>query len=399
MATLILDEPRSRLPADQLGWRAFMAMAFRPLYLGAALFGALAILAWVFGYSGGVALPGALWHGHEMIWGYAGAVIVGFLLTAVATWTGQPAFSGWPLAALVALWLAARVAAFSETGAPLLTGLLSVGFFVASAVALAVPIWRSRNRRNAPIPLLLLAFAAADAVFLLALAGLVDVEPRRLLLAGLLLVAGFISVIGLRVIPFFTHRALKRPQVAHPRWAGAAAMLAPVVLAALVASDSPSLLALLVGLAGMLLNLVLLARNVHRELTRHPLLWVLFAGYGFAALGLGLAGVALSVAPALLSAAVHCIAVGGVGLLTLGMMTRTSLGHTGRSLELPRPMVPAYLLMMLAGLLRIAAAWPPSAAAGPLLHASGACFVAALALFVFLYGRWLMSSRADGLPG
>ena len=126
MATLILDEPRSRLPADQLGWRAFMAMAFRPLYLGAALFGALAILAWVFGYSGGVALPGALWHGHEMIWGYAGAVIVGFLLTAVATWTGQPAFSGWPLAALVALWLAARVAAFSETGAPLLTAAAGV---------------------------------------------------------------------------------------------------------------------------------------------------------------------------------------------------------------------------------------------------------------------------------
>ena len=399
MATVTLDDPRPRLPADQPGWHAFTAMAFRPLYLGAALFGALAILAWVFGYAPAGALPGVLWHGHEMIWGYAGAVIVGFLLTAVATWTGQPAFSGGPLAALVALWLAARLAAFLEIGKPLVTGALSVSFFVAGAAALALPVWRSRNRRNAPIPLLLLAFAAANALFLMAIAGLVELEPQRLLLAGLLVVAGFITVIGLRVIPFFTHRALQRPQVGHPRWAGQVAMLAPLILAALVASDSPSPLALLVGLAGMLLNLALLARNLHREVLRHPLLWVLFAGYGFTALGLGLGGLALSIAPALLSGAVHAIAVGGVGVLTIGMMTRTALGHTGRKLELPQPMVPAYLLMLLAALLRLAAAWPGVPAGGPLLHAAGTCFAAALGLFVYRYGRWLMSTRADGLPG
>ena len=92
-------------------------------------------------------------------------------------------------------------------------------------------------------------------------------------------------------------------------------------------------------------------------------------------------------------------AVGGVGVLTIGMMTRTALGHTGRKLELPQPMVAAYLLMLLAALLRLAAAWPGVPAAGPLLHAAGACFAAALGLFVYRYGRWLLSTRADGLPG
>ncbi|HQV16046.1 MAG TPA: NnrS family protein, partial [Denitromonas sp.] len=100
MAIIRLEEPRPRLPASRAGWSPFMAMAFRPFYLFAALFGVVAILAWVAGFNGTDALPGLMWHGHEMIWGYAGAVIVGFLLTAVGSWTGQPAFSGTPLAGL-----------------------------------------------------------------------------------------------------------------------------------------------------------------------------------------------------------------------------------------------------------------------------------------------------------
>jgi len=399
MTLLKLDTPRPRLPANRPGWQAFTAMAFRPLYLGAALFGALAVLAWVSGFAGTRALPGLLWHGHEMIWGYAGAVIVGFLLTAVATWTGQPAFRGTPLAALAGLWLAARVSAAFEAGEPRLTGLLSVGFLLASAVALAIPIWRARNRRNAPIPLLLVAFALADGCYLLAVAGHIDVDPRRLLLSGLLLVAGFITVVGLRVIPFFTHRALQRPQVAHPRWAGLVALFAPIVLAAQVAFGIASPLAMTVGLAGMGFNLWLLARNAGPGMVRHPMLWILFAGYALTALGLGLTGVAVQWAPALLSAAVHAIAIGGIGVLTLGMMTRTALGHTGRNLVLPGAMVPAYGLMLLATGLRLAAAWPGNPAAAMLIHLAGASFAAALLLYVWRYGRWLLSTRADGMPG
>ncbi|QID19593.1 NnrS family protein [Nitrogeniibacter mangrovi] len=402
MAIMPLDEPRPRLPPNRADWRAFTAMAFRPLYLGAALFGAVAILAWVHGFAGTSALPGLLWHGHEMIWGYAGAIIVGFLLTAVATWTGQKPLRGAPLAALAALWLGARIAAALETGTPVLTGLLSVGFLLASAAALAVPVVRTRNRRNLPIPFLLVGFAVANSVFLLAAAGRLAIDPARLLVAGLLVVAGFIAVIGLRVIPFFSHRALQHPQVAHPAWAGRAAILAPLVLAVIAASGQDTPLALVAGVAGMGFNLALLGRNLRVAGTgvlRHPLLWILYAGYVLTALGLGLAGWALAMAPAWLSAAVHLIAIGGIGVLTLGMMTRTALGHTGRPLALPAPMVPAYGLMLVAVVARLAAAWPGMTHAPALIEVAGACFAGALLLFVWRYGPWLWRTRADGLPG
>src|SRR5574337_824800 len=332
-----LGTPTTRLPANVPSWRAFLSMSFRPFYLLAALYAAGAVLAWVAGYDGSGALTGMYWHAHEMIWGFAGAVIVGFLLTAVASWTGLPALAGAPLAGLVGLWLAARLAADVNFGLPLLPAGLSLAFFLASALALGLPIVKSRNRRNYAVPFLLLGFAATNLFFNLALAGRWAVNPRGLLHAGLVVVAG------------------------------------------------------------MAVNLERLARWWKPGVLRDPLLWILFAGYGCAALGVGLAGVAVAVAPGLLSGALHCIAVGGVGVLTLGMMTRTALGNTGRPLKLPRSMEVAYGLMLAATALRLAAALPGTLAGG-LLVVSGACFALAFLLFAWVYGPWLIRSRADGLP-
>src|SRR5574338_304683 len=135
-APVSLDPPRPRLPANVPGWGAFLSMAFRPFYLLAALFAAAAVLVWVAGLGGAGRLDGLYWHAHEMIWGYAGAVMVGFLLTAVAAWTGQPALRGAPLAGLVGLWLAARLAANVDLGLPALPAILSLAFYLAAAVAL-----------------------------------------------------------------------------------------------------------------------------------------------------------------------------------------------------------------------------------------------------------------------
>lgn len=392
-----LDLPRPRLPAGVPGWDAFLSMAFRPLYLLAALFVAAAVLAWVGGYNGAGSLSGVYWHAHEMIWGFAGAIIVAFLLTAVVSWTGQPALRGAPLAALVALWLAARVAANVDFGLPILPAGLSLAFFLAAAVALIHPIVKTRNSRNYAVPFLLVGFAATNLLFHLALAGRLPVDPRGLLHAGLLIVAAIICFVGMRVIPFFAHRALGVPQVGHGPAMLAAAVAGPVLLAACVAAGIGGPVPLLIGLLGMAINLERLARWWRREALGHPMLWILFAGYGCTALGVGLVGVALAGAPGLLSGALHCIAVGGVGVLTLGMMTRTALGHTGRTLKLPAPMVTAYALMLAATALRLAAAftWAP---AGWALVASGACFALAFLLFAWRYGPWLVSSRADGLP-
>lgn len=392
-----LEEPRRRLPASVPGWGAFLSMAFRPFYLLAAVFAALAVLAWVLGYSGGGALTGFYWHAHEMIWGFAGAVIVGFLLTAAATWTSQPALGGGGVAALVGLWLAARLAASLDLGLPFLPGLASLAFFLAAMACLAWPIFRSRNRRNYAVPFLLLGFAATNGLFHLALAGRVAVDPRGLLHAGLLVVAAIIFFVGMRVLPFFTHRALNVPQVGQKSWVPWAAVGAPLALAGCLAAGVGGWLPLGLGLAGMAVNGERLLRWWRRAALGHPMLWILYAGYACTALGVGLAGIALAVAPSLLSGALHCIAVGGVGVLTLGMMTRTALGHTGRNLELPPLMVWAYALMLAATALRLLAV-PAWAGAGLVLVASGTCFALAFLLFAWRYGPWLISTRADGLP-
>src|SRR5574337_1184447 len=285
-----LGTPTTRLPANVPSWRAFLSMSFRPFYLLAALYAAGAVLAWVAGYGGSGALTGMYWHAHEMIWGFAGAVIVGFLLTAVASWTGLPALAGAPLAGLAGLWLAARLAAYADFGLPLLPAGLSLAFFLASALALGLPIAKSRNRRNYAVPFLLLGFAATNLCFHLALAGRVAVNPRGLLHAGLLVVAGIICFVGMRVIPFFAHRALGVPQVGHGLGRLTVAVAAPLVLAGLIASGVGGPLPLVVGLAGIAVNLERLVRWWEPGVLRNPLLWILFAGYGCAALGVGLAG-------------------------------------------------------------------------------------------------------------
>jgi len=396
MATLIRINEPARVPAVQNpSWQAFLSMAFRPFYLLAALQAVLFIAAWAFGLGGTQALPGFLWHGHEMVWGYAGAIIVGFLLTAVATWTGQPPVRGATLAALVALWLLARVVLLAVPTSSLWGGLLSVLFFVVAALLLAIPIVRTRNVRNYIVPLLILAFASANLLFLLAISGHIALNPRHMLHVGLLIVATVIFFMGMRVIAFFTSRALQTPQVVNGSVVTALAIAAPLAMAFLVAVDGPTALIAASGIVGATVNLTQLARWWQPGITARPLLWVLFAGYACTAFGVGAYGIAHAVWPMLTSAALHSIAVGGIGLLTLGMMSRTALGHTGRSLDLPPSMALAFWLVLIATALRILSA-VPNPLAGFALIASGLCFAAGFALFIYRFGPWLIRPRADG---
>lgn len=398
MATLIRINEPTRPPAVQHpSWQAFFSMAFRPFYLLAAIQAALFITAWAFGIGGTAAVPGFLWHGHEMVWGYAGAIIVGFLLTAVATWTSQPPVRGATLMGLVAVWLLARIMLLAVPSSNLWGGLLSVLFFVVAAVLLAIPIIRTRNVRNYIVPVLILAFASANLVFHLTLSGHVALNPRHMLHVGLLLVASVIFFMGLRVIAFFTSRALKTPQVVNGRAVTAVAVAAPLTMALLVAVDGPLALIAVLGLVGAIVNLTQLVRWWQPGIGARPMLWVLFAGYACTAFGVGAYGVAHAVWPMLTSAALHSIAAGGVGLLTLGMMSRTALGHTGRSLDVPPLMALAFWLVLIAAALRILSA-VPNPLAGIALIASGLCFAGGFALFAYRFGPWLVRPRADGRP-
>lgn len=376
-------------------------MAFRPFYLLAALYGALSVLLWGFGYAGTAALPSFYWHAHEMLWGYAGAVVVGFLLTAVATWTGQPRLHGRPLMLLAALWLLARIGAFS-TALAWPGAVAGVAFYWLAALYMGQSVWRSRNRRNYPAVVALWLFGAVLAGFHGQLAAGRTDSVQYGLLAALAVVAGFIGLVGMRVVPFFTAKRLGHETVATHPLLMQAALFAPLLMAALyvfqAALPVAAALALLVGLGQVWQTVRWWQSGVARE----PMLWVLFAGFALTGTGLAVMGAA-HWQPQWLSLGVHLVAVGGIGVMTIGMMVRTALGHTGRPLyPAPRLMTAAFGLMLAATAFRALAAWMlylhPTAYQHS-LRLSAVLFAAALLLYVWRYRPWLLAARADGKPG
>ncbi|WP_373741263.1 NnrS family protein [Neisseria sp.] len=374
------------------------AMAFRPFYSLAALYGALSILLWGFGYQGTAELPGFYWHAHEMIWGYAGAVVVGFLLTAVATWTNQPPTRGGALAGLVALWLIARAAAFLPNGATV-GGITGTLFFWYGAVCMALPVFRTKNSRNYIAVFALFVFGGTHAVFHL---NLMPLDPAAMLdglTAGLMMVAGFIGLVGMRIMPFFTAKRLAIPQVQSPMWVMLSALVLPMAAAMLTAHRLLPSLAGLLALAAGIINLVQVFRWWHKGVAKEPMLWILFAGYFFTALGL----IAVGLQPwfsRLFNLGVHLIGVGGIGLLTVGMMARTALGHTGHPIyPAPKPIPLAFWLMVAATFVRAVSTFLSGTGHTHSVRTSAVLFAASLLLYAWRYIPWLLTPRADGKAG
>ena len=376
-------------------------MAFRPFYLLAALAGALSILAWSAGYNGTADLPAFFWHAHEMIWGYAGAIVVGFLLTAVASWTQQVPTRGKPLAVLTLLWLLARLSIYFPSGA-LLSGIFGTAFFAMAAACMALPVIRSRNQRNYIAVVALFLFGLTHALFHLYLANGNDVGLRSGLWAGLVMVAGFIGLVGMRIVPFFTAKRLGTPQVTTPLWLMSAVLVLPMAMAILLLLNIGQLWVALFGIIAGSINLVQVFRWWCRDVAKEPMLWILLAGYASTALGLIVMGIA-AWQPLYLSLGIHLIGVGGIGLMTLGMMTRTALGHTGQALYPAPKLVPlAFYLMIAAAVVRAISAMLMSVNASAYLHSyrlSGLLFSLALLLFLWRYTPWLLRRRFDGKPG
>ncbi|MDO4433846.1 MAG: NnrS family protein [Alysiella sp.] len=376
------------------------AMAFRPFYLLTALYGAFSILLWGFGYQGTSVLPAFLWHAHEMIWGYSGGIVVAFLLTAVATWTGQPPVRGRFLMVLVTTWLLARLSAFLPILLP--TALFGTLFYWLGTYAMGLAVWQSRNSRNYIAVLALFMLGLSHAVFhgFLFSGSLNDLHSG--LTAGIVMVAGFIGLIGNRVIPFFTARRLNTPQISSPMPMVIAALCLPLIAAVLmmlgVLLPAAGILAVAAGILGMIQTY----RWFEKGILREPLLWTLHLGYGLSSLGLLLLGMGqfnLQV----ISLGTHLLAVGGIGLLTVSMMTRTALGHTGRPLyPAPKWMPTAFYLMLAATFFRALAAimaYINPTAYTHSLRLSAVLFAASLLLYFLRYLPWLTAPRIDGRAG
>ena len=390
-----IQEP-PRAPPSRPEWRAFLSLGFRPLYPLGTAWAAIAVALWIFapqvlqGPLGGVA-----WHAHEMLWGFVATIAVGFLMTAGANWTGINPLHGGPLVGACVLWLLAR-AGFLAGGAAgfWLATAAEIAFFVLAAAAMARVVIRSRNQRNAGVPLLMLALAASDAAFLLAVSQGSDYALlMQRLLAGLLCMALVALLIARRVIPFFAMRAVPGLAIPMHEKSGQVQLGAGVVAVAALVAGPDWLQAAGLATAGAISLWQVLAWRPHAVRGR-PLLWILYLGY--AGLGVGLLVAAAQASGMAMRGALpaHLIAMAGFSALIVGMVTRTALGHLGRALKLDGSMVASYWLVIAAVALRLAALWP-SAATAALLHASAAAWIAAFGLYLWRFVPWRIRPRPD----
>ncbi|QDC10824.1 NnrS family protein [Oceanicola sp. D3] len=342
---------------------ALFSYGFRPFFLAATLFGLGVIPLWWLVWEGHVTLASTLhptdWHIHEMIYGYAAAVVAGFLFTAVPNWTGRLPTRGWPLAALLALWVAGRlvVAGFAGPG-PLVTALVDQAFLLAVAAMIAREVVAGRNWRNlkvlVPVSLLWLANLAYHAEA--ALTGTAWHGHR----AGIALLVFLILLIGGRIVPSFTRNWLvQRGNTALPvpfnRFDGAALALGALALASWVAAPASRTTAILCAIAA-LLHLLRLARWRPQATWRSPLLLMLHLAYLFVPLGLA-ATSAAALGLATEATATHLLGIGAIGGMTVAVMMRATMGHTGRPLIAGPALAAAFALTLLAGFSRIAAGW------------------------------------------
>ena len=402
---------RGTEPVQDRGLPTLLAAGFRPFFLLGGAYAALAVVLWIAGRIGGMALPtwcpGPWLHGHEMLFGFTSAVIAGFLLTAAPKWTGRDAPKGRWLGALALAWVLGRVATWSGGSGEHLPAavvpLVESAFFVPLALWVGWAVYGTANRRNYIIPVLVATLWAADLAFHLQLSGVFAHARPIGLYGGIYVVVILMVLISGRIVPAFTASALRRAESTvtvglSPRLGMASLAACGLALAA----DLFDLHAAGLGFSGLAAALLLVLRARAWRLWHcrsDPLLWILHLGHawlvvGFVALGLrtvdGFEGSTI---------ALHAFTAGAIGTLVLGVTTRAALGHSGRKLAVSGGVVAAYTSLTGAAILRVAAdALSPGGWAMWIL-ASGLLWVLAFAGFVVLYWPILTRPRIDGRPG
>lgn len=396
MSLLKIEEQEG--PAAKAAPSALLALGFRPFYLLAAAFAAVSIPAWVASYYGfaGAFQVGLDWHIHEMLYGFVVAVVIGFLYTAGRNWTGLWTPRGASLAAIAGVWVAGRVAMFAAP--PLWAALVDLAFLPVAGWPMYRVLKRSGNKRNMILVALLALLTVANAVFHAARLGWIDVAPTRPIYAAILIVVVIETVIGGRIIPNFTANGVKGVKPVTDTRVDKAAMAFTAAAGAAWVFALPAPLAALLALGAAAAQGWRLAGWKPWTTLRNPLVWILHVSYAWIAIGFLLLALSqLGVAPQ--SAAVHVLAVGALGGLILGMITRTALGHTGRPLKSGPAETAMYVLVQAALLARLAAALVSGSARDASLLAAAVFWSAAFVLYVLVYAPYLARPRVDGREG
>jgi uncharacterized protein involved in response to NO len=382
------------------------AYGFRPFFLGAIAYGLLGIAGWLGIRATGAMpllnLPPQIWHGHEMLFGFAGAAIAGFLLTAVPSWTGARGFAGWPLMVLSALWLAGRAGfAFAASLPALAVAVLELSFLPTLAAMVAVPLLRARSR-NTPLLGVLAALWLVDATFMYALARGELVLASAMLRVGIDVVLLLITVIGGRIVPAFTANAFRRRGIDAPlrtnRWVDGAAIGAMILVVVTdLLAPGHNLAALAAGAAAVAHAIRLAGWQTSRTLSE-PIVWVLHLAYAWLPVGLALKAIHLISGAAWASDWLHALTIGGAATMVVAVITRASLGHTGREIIASRWIAAAYGLLGGAALIRVGAT-VATAYREWLIWASGILWITAFAVILLVYGPILLRARVDGRDG
>lgn len=380
-----------------------LALGFRPFYTLAAVFAVVAILLWLMSFTGmaqfGGYLQSVMWHSHEMVFGFSAAVMTGFLFTAVRNWTGLPTPTGWALGAIALVWVVGRV--IPMTGPEEVGVILDVIFLPLVTVGIAIPIFRSANKRNYKIVGILAVMAVLHFVFHLALGGDVPAwSARASLFAVIDVIAVLFALVGGRVIPAFTRNAAPGSNPVHKQSVEVVAFGALLSLAAVTFVNGGQALP-----AWLPVSLAFLAAAAHAVRLAYwqpgltlnsPLLWMMPVAYSWLPVALLLRGLSgLAIVPP--SAWIHALTAGALTSLMLAMMMRSTLGHTARKLEASRADVFVFLMLQAAAIVRVLAGIV--ADHRTMTITAGVIWMTAFAVFLMRYLPMLVSSRVDGKPG
>ncbi len=379
----------------------FLGRGFRPFFFLAGLYSVINLLIWSGFYAGMITPPEVFldavsWHAHEMIYGFSIAVIAGFLLTAVANWTGGAPARQMHLAALCALWILGRVVMNVDFGLPLYMVVAVEGTFIpALAISLAIPLFKSWNKRNFVFLILLFTLFACDMAFLMS-------EERVTLYIAVMVIITMISLVGGRIIPAFTVAALRRKgeeafQIPQNKLDILALLsLVVITLSLLFLGTQGSVLAI-AAFASVVIHGLRMRYYHTRRILNDPMAWILHAGYVWVIIGLFLMGLS-ALDLVLFSTALHALTAGAIGSMTLGMMCRVSLGHTGRNLHAGRLTAFMFYTIQLAASVRVfgVMAWPVYS--NELIVFSSALWAGCFGLYIAIYASMLMRARPDGRP-
>lgn len=385
------------------GRLVLFALGFRPFFLLAGALPAVIMPLWLTRWLGLWPLPAyydpVTWHAHEMLYGYAGAVIAGFLLTAVRNWTGRPTLSGLPLAGLAGLWLLARLLPlYPAASTDAFIAFIDLAFLPSLLVAVAIPLVRHGKWQNTGLLAILALMIGGNGLVHFALLSGDAALARKGLDLGLYAVVLLIVIIGGRVIPSFIRSALPGAVPARRTPIEIASIGAFIATAAAQICDAPAPLTGALAGAAAMSHAIRLAGWHTPRIWREPLLWVLYLAYTWLVLGLALrAMAAFGLLPP--SLAVHALTTGTISVMTLGMMARVALGHSGRPLRAARVTVAMFYLINLAALGRVAGPWLLPQVAVPVIALSGVLFTLSAMCFMWVYGPILVRPRIDGKPG